>query len=126
MKMNYNEKIVLMVYRIIEMLEDNKIFRKSKVIKKNQKRLKRYSGKIEEKKNSEDYGKVVKVIVYILLKIIFILVVVALLLRISITFIKENNKKVSELDDKEKKLTKQEAKELLGIIEVLDEIYNYK
>ena len=53
MKMNYNEKIVLMVYRIIEMLEDNKIFRKSKVIKKNQKRLKRYSGKIEEKKNSE-------------------------------------------------------------------------
>ena len=43
-----------------------------------------------------------KVIVYILLKIIFILVVVALLLRISITFIKENNKKVSELDDKEK------------------------
>lgn len=50
MKMNYNEKIVLMVYRIIEMLEDNKIFRKSKVIKKNQKRLKRYSGKIEEKK----------------------------------------------------------------------------
>ena len=124
MKMNYNEKIVLMVYRIIEMLEDNKIFRKSKVIKKNQKRLKRYSGKIEEKKNSEDYGKVVKVIVYILLKIIFILVVVALLLRISITFIKENNKKVSELDDKE--LTKQEAKELLGIIEVLDEIYNYK
>ena len=63
MKMNYNEKIVLMVYRIIEMLEDNKIFRKSKVIKKNQKRLKRYSGKIEEKKNSEDYGKVVKVIV---------------------------------------------------------------
>lgn len=67
-----------------------------------------------------------KVIVYILLKIIFILVVVALLLRISITFIKENNKKVSELDDKEKKLTKQEAKELLGIIEVLDEIYNYK
>lgn len=124
--MNYNEKIVLMVYRIIEMLEDNKIFRKSKVIKKNQKRLKRYSGKIEEKKNSEDYGKVVKVIVYILLKIIFILVVVALLLRISITFIKENNKKVSELDDKEKKLTKQEAKELLGIIEVLDEIYNYK
>lgn len=108
------------------MLEDNKIFRKSKVIKKNQKRLKRYSGKIEEKKNSEDYGKVVKVIVYILLKIIFILVVVALLLRISITFIKENNKKVSELDDKEKKLTKQEAKELLGIIEVLDEIYNYK
>ena len=42
------------------------------------------------------------------------------------TFIKENNKKVSELDDKEKKLTKQEAKELLGIIEVLDEIYNYK
>ena len=46
MKMNYNEKIVLMVYRIIEMLEDNKIFRKSKVIKKNQKRLKRYSGKI--------------------------------------------------------------------------------
>lgn len=126
MKMNYNEKIVLMVYRIIEMLEDNKIFRKSKVIKKNQKRLKRYSGKIEEKKNSEDYGKVVKVIVYILLKIIFILVVVALLLRISITFIKENNKKVSELDDKEKKLTKQEAKELLEIIEVLDEIYNYK
>ena len=126
MKMNYNEKIVLMVYRIIEMLEDNKIFRKSKVIKKNQKRLKRYSGKIEEKKNSEDYGKVVKVIVYILLKIILILVVVALLLRISITFIKENNKKVSELDDKEKKLTKQEAKELLGIIEVLDEIYNYK
>ena len=126
MKMNYNEKIVLMVYRIIEMLEDNKIFRKSKVIKKNQKRLKRYSGKIEEKKNSEDYGKGVKVIVYILLKIIFILVVVALLLRISITFIKENNKKVSELDDKEKKLTKQEAKELLGIIEVLDEIYNYK
>ena len=126
MKMNYNEKIVLMVYRIIEMLEDNKIFRKSKVIKKNQKSLKRYSGKIEEKKNSEDYGKVVKVIVYILLKIIFILVVVALLLRISITFIKENNKKVSELDDKEKKLTKQEAKELLGIIEVLDEIYNYK
>ena len=126
MKMNYNEKIVLMVYRIIEMLEDNKIFRKSKVIKKNQKRLKRYSGKIEEKKNSEDDGKVVKVIVYILLKIIFILVVVALLLRISITFIKENNKKVSELDDKEKKLTKQEAKELLGIIEVLDEIYNYK
>lgn len=126
MKMNYNEKIVLMVYRIIEMLEDNKIFRKSKVIKKNQKRLKRYSGKIEEKKNSEDYGKVVKVIVYILLKIIFILVVVALLLRISITFIKENNKKVSELDDKEKKLTKQEARELLGIIEVLDEIYNYK
>ncbi len=126
MKMNYNEKIVLMVYRIIEMIEDNKIFRKSKVIKKNQKRLKRYSGKIEEKKNSEDYGKVVKVIVYILLKIIFILVVVALLLRISITFIKENNKKVSELDDKEKKLTKQEAKELLGIIEVLDEIYNYK
>jgi hypothetical protein len=125
-KMNYNEKIVLMVYRIIEMIEDNKIFRKSKVIKKNQKRLKRYSGKIEEKKNSEDYGKVVKVIVYILLKIIFILVVVALLLRISITFIKENNKKVSELDDKEKKLTKQEAKELLGIIEVLDEIYNYK
>lgn len=124
--MNYNEKIVLMVYRIIEMLEDNKIFRKSKVIKKNQKRLKRYSGKIEEKKNSEDYGKVVKVIVYILLKIIFILVVVALLLRISITFIKENNKKVSELDDKEKKLTKQEARELLGIIEVLDEIYNYK
>lgn len=124
--MNYNEKIVLMVYRIIEMIEDNKIFRKSKVIKKNQKRLKRYSGKIEEKKNSEDYGKVVKVIVYILLKIIFILVVVALLLRISITFIKENNKKVSELDDKEKKLTKQEAKELLGIIEVLDEIYNYK
>ena len=121
--MNYNEKIVLMVYRIIEMFEDNKIFRKSKVIKKNQKR---YSGKIEEKKNSEDYGKVVKVIVYILLKIIFILVVVALLLRISITFIKENNKKVSELDDKEKKLTKQEAKELLGIIEVLDEIYNYK
>lgn len=67
-----------------------------------------------------------KVIVYILLKIIFILVVVALLLRISITFIKENNKKVSELDDKEKKLTKQEARELLGIIEVLDEIYNYK
>ena len=50
----------------------------------------------------------------------------ALLLRISITFIKENNKKVSELDDKEKKLTKQEARELLGIIEVLDEIYNYK
>ena len=91
--------------------------------------MKRYSGKIEEKKNSEDYGKVVKVIVYILLKIIFILVVVALLLRISITFIKENNKKVSDfdkLDDKEKKLTKQEAKELLGIIEVLDEIYNYK
>ena len=67
-----------------------------------------------------------KVIVYILLNIIFFLVVVALLLRISITFIKENNKKVSELDDKEKKLTKQEAKELLGIIEVLDEIYNYK
>lgn len=27
---------------------------------------------------------------------------------------------------KKKKLTKQEAKELLGIIEVLDEIYNYK
>ena len=57
---------------------------------------------------------------------ICVITVVALLLRISITFIKENNKKVSELDDKEKKLTKQEARELLGIIEVLDEIYNYK
>lgn len=51
-----------------------------------------------------------KVIVYILLKIIFILVVVALLLRISITFIKENNKKVSELDDKEKKIDKARGK----------------
>ena len=124
--MNLNRRIVLVIDTIEKIIDTiEKILGQNKLFEKLKKRLKKLKKKIKKKY----YCKVVKVIVYILLKIIIIVAIIVLAVGICMWSLKKNNNSVLELNNNKNEknvVTKKDANEFLQIIEILDEIYNYK